>query len=318
MKPTGNEAGGAAGGTTGAGSVLTTSAGGGGSQAAAGGANSGQPAAGGAGGTGTSTGNNTTAGNQAVDWRSQLPKELQEDANLKTILDVPSLAKSFIHAQRAIGAEKIVIPGKHANDDDWKTVFTKLGLPEKLEDYDVKLDESASVDKDFVAKFKDTAHKAGILPHQAQKLATWFQEVNKASEAEIGQAKEKKAATELAALKAEWGAAYEQNLGRAGQLLREAGDEETLKYLDDTGLGNDTKLIKFLAKVGEKFLKEDKSVEGGGGFKPKYTPKDAIVEANKIMSDATHPYNKQEHPNHKAAVDEVKELFEMAYPTAKA
>ena len=107
-------AGGGDGGGGGAsGSLLTPSGGGSGAPAGAGdagaasGADSGKPA----GDAGTGDG---AKGGGAADWRSQLPKELQEDATLKKYTSVSALAGAYLNAQKLIGADKIAIPGKHA------------------------------------------------------------------------------------------------------------------------------------------------------------------------------------------------------------
>lgn len=312
------EAGAASGGSsgaTGANSLLTTPPGGGGAAAATGNAGAASGAASGNAPAGNANAGGAPAGQTANNWRSQLPQELQDEPSLKIFNDIPALAKSFIHAQRAIGADKLVVPGKHATDDDWQQAFQKLGLPKELKDYEIKLGESASIDKDFVAKFKENAHKAGILPQQAQKLADWFSETNKASEAEVVKVREAKIKSDLDGLKSEWGAAYDQKLGKAQQTIREMNDPGLVKYLDESGLGNDPQLIKLLAGVAEKFMKEDTEVGGKAGLKTKYTPKEAMVEANKLMMDMKGPYHDKNHPNHKAAVTEVQELFAMANPS---
>lgn len=301
----------------GGGTLLTTPPGGSGSSGAGGNPGSVTPPAQGGAPAGNPGNAGGTTGNQNNSWRSALPAELQAEPSLQTFNDISALAKSFIHAQKAIGADKIILPGKHATEDDWKQVYTKLGLPADIKNYEVKMSESASINKDFVEKFKTTAHAAGILPQQAQKLADWFQEVNGQSEAEVKKVKEAKVKADIDGLKNEWGAAYDKNLSVAGQVLREAADQETLAYLDQTGLGNDTRLIKLLAKVGEKFMKEDSAVGGNPEFPAKYTPKEALAEANKIIGNFDHPYHKSDHPNHKAAVQEVQDLFNMASPTKK-
>lgn len=299
----------------GAGSLLTTPNNGGGSSAAGGGTSTPSGAAGGGVPAGNPSANNNPTGNNVSDWRSGLPKELQEEPSLKVIHDIPSLAKSFIHAQRTIGADKIPVPGKHATDEDWKAVYTKLGLPADVKDYDVKFKEGLSLDKDFVTKFKETAHASGILPAQAQKLADWFQASNETSEKAVMQMREAKLKTDVEGLKTEWGAAFDKNLGRAAQVLREVNDPELNKYLDETGLGNDTRLIRLFSKVADKFMKEDTQVGEGSSGNPVYTPKEALRRAQEIIADLKHPYHNREHANHKAAVQEVTELFGMTRPT---
>ncbi len=73
-------------------------------------------------------------------------------------------------------------------------------------------------------------------------------------------------------------------------------------------------LIKFAAKVGELLYKEDtiKGNQGGDGLI--MDPQQALQKANNIMADGKHPYNDSSHPNHAAAVREVNELFDTAYP----
>ncbi len=307
------------GGTSGgAGTLLAGNNGGGGGNPAAGGTpvvvppGTEQPPA----GAGNAGG--TPAGNAPNDWRSTLPAELREDPSLKTIHDVGALAKSYVHSQKMIGSDKLVIPGKHATDADWQAAFEKLGLPKEVKDYAVKM-EGASIDPKFVENFRGAAHAAGILPGQAQKLADWFSGVNKTAETEVTKMHEAKVAADITALKTEWGAAFDQNLGKAQRVLREAGDAELNKYLVDTGLGNDVRIVKLLHTIHDKFMKEDSAAAGGAnGFKPKHTPAEAKVQANLILGNSDHPYYKPEHPNHKAAVAEVAEYFEMSRPSQKS
>lgn len=298
----------------GGGSLLTGNTGGSASNSSQGGTGNGDSAAAAAASAGNGNAGGGAAGNASQDWRTSLPTELRDDPSLKVFNDVGALAKSYIHAQKTVGAEKIVIPGKHATDEDWKGVYEKLGLPKDIKEYAVKIDETASLDKAFVEKFKETAHKAGILPAQAQKLADWFAETNKLSETEVAKVRQQKVEADLKALQTEWGAAYPKKLQAAGTVIRELGDADLVKYLDESGLGNDTKLIKLLASVQEKFMKEDTAIGGEGSLNQALAPKDALNAANKIMSDFSHPYHNKDHANHKAAVDEVRDLFAMAYP----
>ena len=76
-------------------------------------------------------------------------------------------------------------------------------------------------------------------------------------------------------------------------------------------MGNDVRLIKLLSSIGNKLYKEDKSLEGSGGMQ-RLSPADAKAAANKIIADFKHPYHIKDHPNHRAAVEEVAKLFEQA------
>jgi len=254
------------------------------------------------GGTGTST------------WLSALPKELQEDATLKKFNDVQGLAQSYINAQKLIGADKIAIPSKHATEEDWKVVFEKLGLP-AADKYEVKFADQATIDKKFVDEFKAIAHKNGILPKQAQALADWFSQSNANAENEVVKQRQANLDKEIKELRSEWGKAFDQKLQYANNALQEFADENTLTYLEKTGLANDTKLVRLLSAMGEKLYKEGKIADAGSGA-PQMTPAEAHKQAMNIIGNPQHPYNVKDHPGHRAAVEEVKGLFETA--TAKS
>ena len=70
----------------------------------------------------------------AADWRASLAEDIKTDKSLASIKDVNSLAKSYIHAQKLVGVEKIPLPNKHATEEDWNVVFDKLGRPKSAEE----------------------------------------------------------------------------------------------------------------------------------------------------------------------------------------
>ena len=59
-----------------------------------------------------------------------LPEDVRAEPSLKNFQDAGQLAKSYVHAQRMVGADKISVPTKHATDEDWNQVFSKLGVPD--------------------------------------------------------------------------------------------------------------------------------------------------------------------------------------------
>jgi len=227
------------------------------------------------------------------------------------------LAKSYISAQKLVGADKISVPSKHATDDDWAGVFKKLGLPSDLKEYDVKMADGVSIDKEFVEAFKTTAHKAGILPRQAQAIADWFSKTNLEAETRISNEFKTAQTKNLETLKTEWGDAFDSKVGKAQRVLREAGNPALIQYLDESGLGNNSNLIRLLSSIGEKFLTEGSDINTKGAANV-MTPKDAQNEYNKVMADMKHPYWTKDHPGHKAAMEEVNNLFKMANPQAKS
>lgn len=305
--------GGDGGGSGGAGSLLTPSGGGSGAPAGAGdagaasGADSGKPA----GDAGTGDG---AKGGGTADWRSQLPKELQEDATLKKYTSVSALAGAYLNAQKLIGADKIAIPGKHATEEDWKNVYKKLGVPEKVDEYQVKFKEGVSIDEKFSKSFREFAHSKGILPSQAQALADWFSDVNAGSEAEIANEQKQQFAKTVETLKKDWGNSFDLQVARANKVIQEAGGDELAQHFATLGLGGDAKVMKFLAKVGEDLYGEHKFVEGQGGAST-LTPKEIDAKIASLTKESA--YFEKTHPNHKAVVAEVQDLFKLKYPIDK-
>ncbi len=232
--------------------------------------------------------------------------------------DVQTLAKSYIHAQKAIGSDKIVKPSKHATADDWKKTFKDLGVPDE-KDYKIDLndEEKTSIDKGFQEFFSKLSAQEQLFPDKAKKVL--LESVKFIQQKEVERQNQLKLDSEkaIAGLKTEWGAAYDVKTQQANLAFKTFGKDipELESFLVKSGLGNNPAVIKMFAAVGET-LKEGKIMNqnpsGGMGV---MTPKEALHKANEILGGSqTHPYYNTSHPNHNAAVQEVRELFQLAYP----
>ena len=253
------------------------------------------------------SGEETTLNEAEANWKDALPEDVKQDPSMQAIQTVDNLAKSYVNAQKMIGADKIIVPNKYAEANEWQDVFTKLGLPESPDKYEIAVN-GKEVDKEFFDNFKQAAHGAGVLPTQAQKLFDWD---NEASEKNVQDQTNQKQATEQQAvdsLKSEWGSAYDSKLKAAQAGVAHYGNEELIDYLEETGLGNNPNLIKTFAKIGET-LSED-AFKDGGQTNFGMTPQDAQTQINSVMADKKHPYHDKYHPNHTNAVAEVSKLFE--------
>ena len=77
-----------------------------------------------------------------------LPDDLRNEPSLRNFTDTGSLAKSYVHAQRMIGADKVAIPGKHATADEWREVYTRLGAPTDAGGYELQSIDGGGVTPD--------------------------------------------------------------------------------------------------------------------------------------------------------------------------
>ena len=241
-----------------------------------------------------------------VDWKGSLPDDIAGDKSLENIKDISSLAKSYIHAQKLVGADKIPVPNKYATDKDWDEVYSRLGRPKTADEYkfDVK-----DVNQDGLKSFANQAHKMGLLPHQANEMVKWYQE-NVNSENQAKDVAAETARTEATAnLKKEFGLAFDQKLKAASALAKQYVDAKVLDapMADGSKLGDNPAIIKAFANLAAK-MGEDQFVNSSG---PVFmTPK----QIDKQIGDLTAPgsaYWHKNHPNHTIAVEEVLALREQ-------
>jgi hypothetical protein len=257
----------------------------------------------------TSTPNETPISSVVIpeNWKDSLPDDLKSDPSLSSILDVQALAKSYVHGQKLIGKDKIVIPDKFATEDDWQKIYQKLGVPESVDKYDLKVPET--IDEDFVKGFKDLAVKTGIHPKQAEKLFDFYgkyvEGVIQNNESENKRAFEES----IGNLKKEWGQGYDKKIQAASGLFKSLADEETTKFFNESGVGNNPTVIKLFAKLAEQ-LGEDKFVNATNIGSMGLTPAEAQTKINQIYGNKDHPYFNKSHPSHQDALKEMSKLFD--------
>lgn len=241
-----------------------------------------------------------------TDWKSNLSDEIRADKSLENINDIESLAKSYVHAQKLVGADKIPVPNKFATDKDWDAVYEKLGRPKTADEYkfDVK-----DIDQAGLNSFKEQAHKMGLLPHQANEMVKWYQTNETATLAAKDETAEKARTESVASLKQEFGLAFDQKLKAASAMAKQYVAAEVLDapMADGSKLGDNPAIIKAFANLAEK-MGEDQFVTASG---PTYlTPKQIDKQIGELTAPNSAYWDKQ-HPNHSQAVEEVLALREQ-------
>ena len=246
-----------------------------------------------------------------VDFKSLIPESFKEEKSLENFDNMEDLLKSYLHAQKMVGADKIPVPNKFATDEDWKEVFSRLGAPKSPEDYkySFKADE---VDPNQLKTFNETAHKLGLLPKQAEALVKYYNDLNKGQseqlEAQAIVAQEKTEAD----LKKEFGPQFNKRLDQAKRLATNTLGEDFLNKTilqDGSRLGDNIKVIKAFSNLADK-LSEDEIVKGEGS--EYQTAKDIEKQIAELTQQGS-AYWQNQHPNHKQAVDEVFKLREMLH-----
>lgn len=318
MDGAGDGTGGGGGSSNGAGStgqgIGSAGASGGGGLLSGGGTGSSTNGAGATGGSGVGA-SNSSNNTQVVfpeNWKLGLPEELQKSGSLEAIQDIPSLVKSYINAQKLIGADKIPMPSKHATPEEWRAVYHKLGLPQDVKDYKIELPKDAAIDESFTPEFAKKAHELGIMPQQAQNLMNWFNDLNKKAMEDASKNYQTQVQEGISSLRKEWGASFDQEVAAAQAAVEHLGGPEFKAYLAKNGLDNDPVLAKVFAKVGAMLKEDGVNVGGNAVGTGALSPAAAQDQINQIMGDMNHPYWHGDHPGHKAAVEEMSKLHRFA------
>ena len=243
-----------------------------------------------------------------TDWKASLSDEIRADKSLENIKDIEGLAKSYVHAQKLVGSDKIPVPNKFATDKDWDAVYEKLGRPADATGYKYDLPEDQNLDTEALNSFSDQAHKLGLLPGQANGIVKFYNEMtaNSMQEAEsTAVAAREASSTEL---KKEWGQAFDQKISQAANLAQSVGANELFnsQMADGTKLGDHPVLIKAFAQLAAQMGEDNITQSSGPAFQ---TP----AQLDKEIGELTMPgsaYWDKNHPNHQLAVEEVLALRE--------
>ena len=247
--------------------------------------------------------------NQETNFKDLIPEGFKEEKALDNFNNMEDFVKSYLHAQKLVGTDKIPVPNKHSTEEDWHEVFKRLGAPETPEDYKYNL-KDVELDQNQVQEFNKEAHKLGLLPRQAESLIKFYNEMNSnnaASQEEAAAQAQLQTETEL---KKEYGPQFSKRLDQAKKLAVNSLGSDFLEntYLKDgSRLGDNIKVIKAFSDLADK-LSEDEIIKGDGS--DYMTAKDIEKEINELTQEGS-AYWIKTHPNHNKAVQEVLKLREM-------
>ena len=244
----------------------------------------------------------------STDWKVNLSDDVKADKSLENIKDINALAKSYIHAQKMVGSDKIPVPNKYATEDDWNAVYEKLGRPKTADGYKFDLPQDKQVDEVSLKEFSSQAHKLGLLPGQAQGMVKFYNEITAKSLQDADSKALAARETSTKELKQEWGQAFDQKVSQAATLAKSVGATELLdtNLADGTKLGDHPVMIKAFAELANK-MGEDSIVQASG---PTYLTPNQIEKQIGELTQTDSAYWDKNHPNHQASVDEVLALRE--------
>jgi len=244
-----------------------------------------------------------------LNFKDLIPENFREEKSLENFNNMEDFVKSYLHAQKLVGADKIPVPNKHATEEDWNEVFKRLGAPSDPNDYKYDFKDQ-EMDQGQVQEFNKTAHRLGLLPKQAEGLIKFYNEMNVNNAASQEEAAAQAQMNVEAELKKEFGPQYNKRLDQAKRLAVNSLGQDFLEntYLKDgSRLGDNLNVIKAFSDLADK-LSEDPIIQGDGTSY--MTAKDIEKEITELTQEGSAYWDKN-HINHQKAVDEVLKLREM-------
>ena len=257
-------------------------------------------------------------------FAEQLPEDIRADAVFKDIKDLAGLAKSYKGQAHLLGVPKDQLLRLPTDDkpESWAPIYDKLGRPTKAEEYKLTLPQGAELNKEFATPLFAKAHELGISQKQLDGLYGALRSQGETAQKAAADKAKSDMDAASAALKSEWGQAYDQKMNEASAAIDVYAEQMKIPglkaALDKTGLGNSPELAKLFASLAAN-LKEDGKLTGkalgGGDLK---SPVEAQQEINALRADKNFSaaYLNKSHPGHKDAVAKMAALHTVAYPQA--
>jgi hypothetical protein len=242
---------------------------------------------------------------------------IRTSPSIQRFADPEALSEAYLHLERRFGIDpnrRLDLPADPKDAAAMDAVWNRLGRPEKPDGYKFELTADATdTDKALVSSYAETAHKLGLTAEQARgAMAFLVEQQGKAAEANAA-AFAAAAEAGRAALKGEWGQAYDTRVKEIGAVVAKYGDEALIKELDANGLGNYPNLAKMLSRMVERM--QEPGVAGGNSGDAAaadraLTPSQAKAAVRAL--DTNPALRDRDHPQHRAVVEERRKLLAMA------
>lgn len=170
--------------------------------------------------------------------------------------------KSAMELESKMGA-MVSIPGENATPEQYADFYKKLGVPEDINEYELKPIEGVQYDEAAEKDFRELAKKLNLTKDQAKGLYEYASEKSLAmqqsmdqSDAEQREAADAERQETEATLRKEWGEDYDANREVLKRGFREYIRPEFAKRLQERGLGNDPDIMRMLFLLGKTVMED--------------------------------------------------------------
>ncbi|MGE0094529.1 MAG: hypothetical protein AB7M05_16050 [Alphaproteobacteria bacterium] len=265
----------------------------------------------------------SAAAPRSDDWTGTLAPELKALAAHKGWRGPEDALRSYAHLERAFGADKVALPGKDAGQADWDALYARLGRPAAPEQYDVAgvtRPEGMPWNAEGERAMLREMHAAGLSNRQARHLLSKYAAMQGGAWSEASAQGARRVEEARAALRRDWGAAFDAKSDLANRAFRLAfgdGIEEArqLRLADGGFLGDHPALVRAFARLGES-LAEHPMAGAKDGAHLAATPEEARAEIARMHGEPAtmRALTDRSHPEYAVMVAKRDRLYRLAYP----
>jgi hypothetical protein len=201
-----------------------------------------------------------------------------------------SIYQGYRAAEKLIGAEKmgntVVVPGETADQAAKDAFYNRIGRPATADKYGIDVKTLTGMNETTAKEFVELSHKLGLTTSQAKGFAEWNNTKATAISATLTENAKIEHASQVQALKDEWGSAYDKNAQvvneAATRLGLDAKDVQALKIAKGAD-GAMKLLLKLGQQVGEgRFVGGDNN-NRGSGTEGAMTPAQAKIAMDNLL-----------------------------------
>lgn len=247
-------------------------------------------------------------------WHASLPEGLRDNPAVTKYGSIEDLALGHVNATQLIGRDKIPMP---KTDAEFRDVYARLGMPDKADKYelpekDFGLDPSLYAPEEAKADrawWKEAAHSVGLTNKQAATVYEAFMTRQGEGTKIMSQNIENQVMKAEAALRAEWGEAYESNITVANRGMAKLFGAEATQAIVASGLGRNPDFVRGMHRFGMSVL-EDLGIDKRGNAAR--SPYQLAEEIAQLQGHAA--YFDSTHPEHDSIVERVFALQRRLHP----
>jgi hypothetical protein len=247
-----------------------------------------------------------------------VPEKLKGHKSLEKFKTSEDALNGYLNLESAYGKKFEENLKEDAPPEVRARVKAALGIPASADEYEFAEipkgqdgQPQLKMDETVVKSFKDVASKVGLSKAQVKALSEWQVNLELARTTVDSQGRKEAETRGMETLNADWGAAAPRNIAHVQQLVAEVGGADVAAYLNESGMTNDPRMVKFLHRVAVKLQEDNLMTPNPVGL----STDDAATELAAIRKDAkTNGYLDRDHPDHKRIVARVHELTQLTSP----